>query len=394
MVDFPDTTNFPSVNREIATPEEIKAGTGKGVLTPEKKTLAKGEFEVPNMLVWQSLGDILPATAVYYSLYKAGTRLYLINGTTIMSCPLSNPASWVVEGTAFPVNAQNYQVYVVGEYIYVVGGLNNMTGIYRAHVNDPTNFSVQVNVLPNLGRREARVAIIGGYIYLMGGDDAGGATGSIDLAPITDPTNFTRISPGLDQARRNSGLVVLDDEVYYFGGDTGGTSQDDTYFACVSEMLAGPLTTSRFARRQQTAAEYQLIENKRDFAWGHCGNHVWILGGTETSGNDTVIYRMDVITKKWEKMYGPPFVLPNGESRNKLFFGQDGHAYMFGGGANGTRIYRTTYKRTATRLLPEIDSYASERGVYDDGSPVMLTAHQKYGTMPWTDTNSGLYGNE
>jgi len=383
-----DKTNYPALSREIATPDEIKAGTGKNIITPEKKALAKSTFEVPNMLVWENRGDLLPAGLGDQEYYKAGNRLYMIGtSTSILSCPLDEPENWSISGT-FPYNADGIHVAVVGDTIFTYGGLNNMTAIYSAPVSDPTNFTNTGATIPSSGRRRGNLFIAGDYLYILAGYQAG-ITGNFLRAPLSDPKTLTLFTPGLPSPRERAGLVIVGDEILFFGG-VSASSEDEVYSSQLAEYLAGPVGASRWMLDNP-----RMVEVKRDFGYGLAGGKIWIVGGTETSGNDQIIYRANMAAKReWEKAGSGGYLLPNGETRTKLVFMPDNHAYLFGGSAQSTRIYRTSHKQIAYRLFPEDTSYRSELGMFADGTPTMLTSHQKYGVEPWIDTNSGLYGND
>ena len=66
----------------------------------------------------------------------------------------------------------------------------------------------------------SQVAVIGNYVYLLGGS----YTNVIYRAPVSDPTNWTNTGATLPGNLAHSQVAVVGDYVYLFGGNNGSSS--------------------------------------------------------------------------------------------------------------------------------------------------------------------------
>lgn len=142
-----------------------------------------------NIGFWQMPTSSCPAISPWNS--KVG------NWLTTNTHSYSNQ-TWTTFSNALPGNISQARVAVVGDYIYLYGGHNGSSdgqtnAIHRAPKSDPSTWTKLTPTLPSK-LWQSHIAIIGDYIYLFGGrtgQSNSSTTNAIYRAPISDPTSWT-----------------------------------------------------------------------------------------------------------------------------------------------------------------------------------------------------------
>ena len=143
---------------------------------------------------------------------------------------LPAPGGAVAPGTTahtigrLPTVRSDLSAVTIGSHAYVLGGYDGSKPIDSVlQTSDGKSFT-QVATLPDPARYMA-VAALGGRIYAFGGETASGGAG--DAIQEVDPRARTaRVVGHLPQAISHAGAVVLGGHVYVLGGDAGGRASD------------------------------------------------------------------------------------------------------------------------------------------------------------------------
>lgn len=164
----------------------------------------------------------------YIYLY-GGTSSTFVGSTKIMRASISTPTTFTTLTEVLPYLYYGGACAVIGDYIYLYGN-NHISGssypyrryIMRASKNNPANFVLLSNRLPD-DFTKPLCAILGDYIYLIGGNSTDGI--GIYQAPLSNPVNFTKIDGTLlPRTSLNAMLAIIDDYVYIYGGTSTATN--------------------------------------------------------------------------------------------------------------------------------------------------------------------------
>ncbi|MBM3269144.1 MAG: hypothetical protein FJZ01_16005 [Candidatus Sericytochromatia bacterium] len=184
------------------------------------------------------------------------------------------------------------QCAVIGGYLYAFGGhgysggvvvLNSVERSPITASGDLSGFSMQAGTLAT-ARYSSGLAVIGSYVYLFGGTTAGGAIlNSIERAAIGTDGGlgpFSTIPVTLGTARSHRSVAVIGDYVYVIGGEAGGPAIGTVERAAIgssgdlgafSPVPASSLGTPRF-----------------DAGAAVIGDYLYILGGRTPDPLDTI----------------------------------------------------------------------------------------------------------
>ena len=143
---------------------------------------------------------------------------------------LPAPGGAVAAGTTahavgrLPSVRSDLSAVTIGGHAYVLGGYDGSKPIDSVlQTSDGKSFT-QVATLPDPARYMA-VAALGGRIYAFGGETASG--GASDAIRAVDPRAKTaRVIGHLPQAISHAGAVVLGGHVYVLGGEAGGRASN------------------------------------------------------------------------------------------------------------------------------------------------------------------------
>lgn len=126
----------------------------------------------------------------------------------------------------------DFSTAVVGNYVYVLGGQDgtSLTSVERATINaDDTlgTFSTVPGVALTMARVQATVAVVGDYLYVIGGAGAAdtveratiAADGTIGTFELVSGVTLAPDPATMKGGRAGAASVVLGDQLYVFGGN-------------------------------------------------------------------------------------------------------------------------------------------------------------------------------
>ncbi|MBU6427775.1 MAG: IPT/TIG domain-containing protein [Cyanobacteria bacterium REEB65] len=174
---------------------------------------------------------------------------------------------------------------IIGSYLYAFGGTNYygswLTDVERAPINADGSIGSFTSGVATMSqyRVGACSVVIGNYVYVLGGGLSGnGALNTIDAAPIhSDGTlgAFAAISPTMVDDRAYFSAAVVGNYLYALGGNTGTGAWSTIERAPINSdgtlgtfALVGNLTTAR------ASLESAVI-----------GNYLYVIGGHDPSNN-------------------------------------------------------------------------------------------------------------
>ena len=199
-------------------------------------------------------------------------------------------------------------------YVYTFGGFDGSayyTSVYYAKLNDDGStgaWQTGTNTLPDV-RGDYSTIFSNGYIYVIGGENGGGAVSSVYYAKVnTDGSTGVWYSSAnvLPAPRGDATSIVSNGFVYVIGGtsDGGSTFVSTVYYAKLNtDGSTGAWQTNSYAIGCTTpgcgspstrSAHSSVIAN----------GYVYVIGGYNGSGQSTVYYaklNADGSTGAWSR---------------------------------------------------------------------------------------------
>lgn len=184
---------------------------------------------------------------------------------------------------------------VIGNYLYLIGGTDGqtvLTSVERAPIAlDGTlgAFAAVPESVLAVGRAGHTSAVVGGYVYAVGGTGNAGGLASVERAPINPDGTlgaFALVTSALAAPRSGHTMTAFDDVVYVHGG-AGPGELDSVERAVINpDGSFGPFAVQPdlhlgAPRGQQTSAVV--------------GNYVYILGGGQGSEPTASVERASFI---------------------------------------------------------------------------------------------------
>jgi hypothetical protein len=175
---------------------------------------------------------------------------------------------------------------VLGKWLYVIGGSNGsaLMRVERAAIgaNGALGAFADAGVALTVPRSGATVTIVGAFVYVVGGTNAGGALPSIERAPIGGDGTlgvFADAGQTLRTARSGHTATVSGNFLYVVGGaPTASTYTDRVERA----PIAGDGTIGAFVDQMPTV---HMVAPRTGQQMQIIGDHVFVFGGT----NGTVL---------------------------------------------------------------------------------------------------------
>ena len=139
----------------------------------------------------------------------------------------------IVPDAALVTARGDHSTELIGNALYILGGdLGSggpSDGVERAVINPDGSlgaFSVERGTRLATPRRGHRTVVLGDAVYVLGGSSAGSAIGGVERAPITTSGSlgaFAAVSSSaLSTARSGHALAVVGNWLYAIGGSSGG----------------------------------------------------------------------------------------------------------------------------------------------------------------------------
>lgn len=271
---------------------------------------------------WYSLGGIIGgarSTAVYYAQVNNG-------GSGAVT-------SWASTGTAFSNGRTGSRMLANNGYLYVLGGRDASSYYndvqYTAITGDGTttgSWSTTTSMSSfTSGRSDFAAAIYNGFLYVMGGKDAGANYADVHYAPINSNGTLGSWSSGssFTNSRYSLGGAVYNSKLYVLGGSGSSCSAGfckDVQYATINDngSIGSWSSTSSFTTGRYSAATTLY------------GGYAYIMGGTTsagiTSSTETAPINTDGTLGTW--VSGVRLVGPRSDARTVVY---NGYIYLIGG---------------------------------------------------------------
>ena len=163
-----------------------------------------------------------------------GNRVLVFGGGTETSTDtvqaLAAPGGTVTPGTTaedigtLPTARSDLSAVTLGKFAYVLGGYDGTNPIDSVLATPDGSSFTQVAKLP-VPARYLAVAALGGRIFAFGGLTAGGAA-SDAIREVNPKAGTARVVGHLPQAVSHANALVLGGSIYVLGGEAGGTPTD------------------------------------------------------------------------------------------------------------------------------------------------------------------------
>ena len=163
-----------------------------------------------------------------------GNRVLVFGGGTETSTDtvqaLAAPGGTVTPGTTaedigtLPTARSDLSAVTLGKFAYVLGGYDGTNPIDSVLATPDGERFTQVAKLP-VPARYLAVAALGGRIFAFGGLTAGGAA-SDAIREVNPKAGTARVVGHLPQAVSHANALVLGGSIYVLGGEAGGTPTD------------------------------------------------------------------------------------------------------------------------------------------------------------------------
>lgn len=260
-----------------------------------------------------------------------------------------------------------------------VGG-DTSDAIYEATAGSDgllESFALNETYSLSVARRGASAVIVGGYLYVVGGQGEMGLLDSVERAPLGPngiAGDFEELDESLVTARQHFQLLVTPGHLYVIGGNY--PQLDTIEVATLDE--SGDLTSDFVALTREAVDEDTANNGLVEARWTHgairLGNNYYVLGGEGIDTIERTVIQPDGTLGAFELLAG---TLP--EPRNRLnVVALAGSAYVFGGW-NGTFL---TTVAVAPIVNNELGAFSNsgllslEHGVED--ATVLLTNRAVY----------------
>jgi hypothetical protein len=184
-----------------------------------------------------------------------------------------------VTGVALVTGRAGHTNVVIGNYLYVVGGNggSSLNSVERANLNANGNmgtFSTLGGVTLVAARREFATVVLGNYLYVIGGIGNSGTLNSIERATINaDGTigTYSTQAGTLVSPRNDLACAVIGNYLYVIGGSNAGTGMNSVERATInSDGTIGAFST---------VAGVTLVASRGYHTCAVIGSYLYVLAG-------------------------------------------------------------------------------------------------------------------
>lgn len=336
-----NTLPAPRANGALVTVDSniyMYGGTENG--TDSVGTIWTATTAAPD--VWTDTGISIPGGVLLQGAiaFCDGVNVYLYGGynsatlsdsNAIFVAPIANPTSLVASGNTLPVGASYLNLYSDASYIYL---LLNGGGMYRASTSTPTVFTTMSNNLAT-SVRSSHVGIHNNVIYSFGGFTTGTtAVNTIQSATVSNPTTWTNSGTTLP-ANLAGGELIKTNTSFYIIGCNGTTGN---YY---SSLLSDPETFTLAGSSGPTRIRGRAAIIQDD---------VWYFGGETAVTTPVATVNRAVIDRNTGEIHGWKSTdtghlmnLPIALSRFSLVVSGD-YVYILGGYTTGPLMNYNIYR--------------------------------------------------
>jgi len=262
---------------------------------------------------------------------ESGTRTRDVRFATISNGGSGELLSWTRESSLLNTERYRHQSVAYNDCLYALGGIADSGSVNTVEYSPVIRGFVtgwNYTTPMNTARVEFGAAVYNGYIYAVGGRDAGvNQLASVEVAKINDdctlgPWNYTT---SLDTSVGSHAVVALNGYVYSIGGKSGATQ-----FSKV--MVTKINTDGSLGQWQATANMTETRDSPQAFT---ANGHIYIMGGSGASSTiDKVLSaspNSNGTISAWKTVGNTPFRL---QSFVPVVY--NGNIYLTGGVKNGT----------------------------------------------------------
>ena len=318
---------------------------------------------------WSTDTNVLPqnldvaASAVYNGyLYVMGGYTGSADSSAVYYAPINSDHSvgaWVTDSNPLPVAEDAASAAVVGGYMYVMGGYTGsyVTTVYYSQINADGSLGVWLTTTALPQALSYNPAVVNnGYIYLLGGANSSVAGlntvyyGKVDPAGVLTPWATTSgfIKQGTGKGvtgREDSAMVAANGYLYNLGGDDG-TSVAYTEYASIN------VTTGVLGSWAGTTNLPKSLNSGQAIAYN---GYVYFFNGcsgyltattcvTPTAAAYVSAIGTGGVLGGWTTLTAPPTALFGGMAAE-----YNGYVYLLGGiNGSGTFLNSVWYAQLAT----------------------------------------------
>ncbi|MBM3269898.1 MAG: IPT/TIG domain-containing protein [Candidatus Sericytochromatia bacterium] len=192
----------------------------------------------------------------------------------------------IVPGVTLLTGRRYHGSATLGSYLYVFGGANEggyLTSVERARIDASGNlgtFNAVPEAVLGISREDFATAVIGSYLYVIGGDTPGSYLNSVERATIDSAGNLGQFQVvsgvTLRTARQGVRIERVGASLYAFGGAASGVAQNAVERATIgSDGSLGDF---------QTVAGTVLSKARHAFGSAQIGNYIYAFGGDALPG--------------------------------------------------------------------------------------------------------------
>lgn len=217
-----------------------------------------------------------------------------------------------LDGVKLAIPNSFHTATAVGDHLYVVGGANILDGgnssVEQATINPDGSlgaFAVLPDVRLSVPRDSHTAAVIGNQLYVVGGNGPGGPLAHVERAEIRPDgslTTFTGVTDlRLVTPRAGHTSAVIGDYLYVVGGrDDGG--------APLASVERAPINPDGTLGPFAVVTGVTLVGPRSGHTTAVLGNAMYVHGGTGTAGDHADVERAPI---NLDGTLGPFVVLPD-----------------------------------------------------------------------------------
>jgi len=218
--------------------------------------------------------------------FKATVIRATVNDTT------GDVGVWGTHNNSLPIATGDNQAIIIGDYVYTFGGYqsNYVATVYKAAVNHTSGDIGAWGTYTSLpsSRASYNLVRIENYLYIIGGITSAAYTDTILRAPVDDAAGtvgtWSSYTNSLSEIKAGAAHVIIGDYLYLFGGHNAGGKSDTVIRAAID--ATGNLGVW---------GTYSALDVVRDS--GVCintGSYLYIFGGSDSTGELTSVSRSEV----------------------------------------------------------------------------------------------------
>jgi hypothetical protein len=252
-------------------------------------------------------------------------------------------------GVSLPATRTRHSMITSNGHIYVIGGESGgtpQTTVYYARVNTDGAvgpWRTGLNPLP-AARARAQVTAINGYVYVIGGHNGTAMQSTVYYAGISPDGGLgvwvEDVSNPLPETRGWGGSVTANGYIYVLGGDDAGVPSTDVYYA-KAEVLTG-VGSWQLATSSLPSGRIEAMASVMN-------GHIYLIGGNN-SGYQSTVYHSKIglngAIGTWGTDTDDPLPAARGSG---MMVTANGYIYAIGG-FSGSAATDTVYYASTSRV--------------------------------------------